>query len=54
MPNGNNDACRDPLDLSSYTSAYPMATYEAGEIYCLAWPMKNHGNEGIICSMNFA
>ena len=26
-----------------YDDAYPPAVYEAGQVYCGAWPMKNHG-----------
>jgi len=39
------DPCQSDFDgtYSNYDSNYPRATYEAGKVYCLAWPMKNHG-----------
>lgn len=27
---------------SGYTTKHPQAIYEAGSVYCLAWPTKNH------------
>jgi len=27
---------------NAYTTGYPYAVYETGQIYCLAWPQKNH------------
>lgn len=26
----------------AYSTSYPSATYEQGQVYCLAWPQKNH------------
>jgi len=39
------EPCQSDFDgtYSNYNSDYPRATYEAGKVYCLAWPMKNHG-----------
>jgi len=39
------DPCQSDFDGSygNYNDDYPRATYEAGKVYCLAWPMKNHG-----------
>lgn len=41
-----NRACHAPIASpwkSGYNNAYPYAVYEPGKVYCLAWPMKNHG-----------
>lgn len=41
-----NSACNAPMASpwkSGYNNAYPYAVYEPGKVYCLAWPMKNHG-----------
>eukprot|EP00931_Biecheleriopsis_adriatica_P047276 TRINITY_DN2722_c0_g1_i1.p1 TRINITY_DN2722_c0_g1~~TRINITY_DN2722_c0_g1_i1.p1 ORF type:complete len:516 (-),score=63.53 TRINITY_DN2722_c0_g1_i1:314-1813(-) len=41
-----NSACHAPMASpwkSSYNEAFPHAVYEPGKVYCLAWPMKNHG-----------
>lgn len=36
---------------SGYSERVPFAIYEPGKVYCLAWPMKNHGwlPEGVAC-----
>ena len=43
---GQNNACNAGMAYpwqSGYTDLYPSAVYEQGRVYCLAWPMKNHG-----------
>jgi hypothetical protein len=37
------DVCDVDFGANLYTATYPEAKYQAGKIYCLAWPMKNHG-----------
>jgi len=32
-----------PSWRSGYSPGFPHAVYEPGRVYCLAWPMKNHG-----------
>ena len=41
QPSGGQ-ACNFPMASDSYSADFPMAVYEAGETYCLAWPTKNH------------
>jgi hypothetical protein len=44
---GQNRACNSglayPWESAYDNDAYPSAVYEQGRVYCLAWPMKNHG-----------
>jgi len=40
-------ACDIPMSspdfAAAYSASFPHAVYEQGQVYCLAWPMKNHG-----------
>jgi len=41
---GGCDVSMSSPDWSSaYSDSFPYAIYEQGKVYCLAWPMKNHG-----------
>lgn len=40
---GCDVAVAAPHWQDGYSEEFPFATYEAGRVYCLAWPMKNHG-----------
>jgi hypothetical protein len=40
---GCDVAVAAPSWQDGYSEEFPFATYEAGRVYCLAWPMKNHG-----------
>eukprot|EP00933_Yihiella_yeosuensis_P043009 TRINITY_DN376_c1_g1_i1.p1 TRINITY_DN376_c1_g1~~TRINITY_DN376_c1_g1_i1.p1 ORF type:complete len:533 (+),score=61.75 TRINITY_DN376_c1_g1_i1:65-1663(+) len=42
-----NGGCDVEMSLpdwkNDYSAEFPYAVYEPGKVYCLAWPMKNHG-----------
>merc|ERR1712048_965932 len=42
----SGEGCDRPMAMpewkSGYSAEYPHAIYEPGQVYCLAWPMKNH------------
>jgi len=40
--NPQRGACQAALGTGTGSAEYPEAEYEAGQQYCLAWPMKNH------------
>jgi hypothetical protein len=40
--NFNESPCRNPRNSSSYSSEYPMATYNAGQKVCVLWPSLTH------------
>ncbi|CAK0829997.1 unnamed protein product, partial [Prorocentrum cordatum] len=40
---GCDVAMAAPSWQDGYSPDFPFAIYEAGRVYCLAWPMKNHG-----------
>eukprot|EP00443_Scrippsiella_acuminata_P063840 CAMPEP_0115531310 /NCGR_PEP_ID=MMETSP0271-20121206/84970_1 /TAXON_ID=71861 /ORGANISM="Scrippsiella trochoidea, Strain CCMP3099" /LENGTH=455 /DNA_ID=CAMNT_0002963517 /DNA_START=47 /DNA_END=1410 /DNA_ORIENTATION=+ len=40
---GCDVAMASPSWQDGYSELFPFAVYEPGRVYCLAWPMKNHG-----------
>jgi len=53
-----NGGCDRPMATpdwrASYSEAFPHAVYEAGRVYCLAWPMKNHATAPDSCTNHHA
>jgi len=41
-PSACDIAMTTPDWRDGYSGAFPYAIYEPGQVYCLAWPMKNH------------
>jgi len=40
---GCDIAMSSPNWQDAYSAEFPYAIYEPGKVYCLSWPMKNHG-----------
>lgn len=53
-----NGGCDRPMAKpdwrAGYSEAFPHAVYEAGRVYCLAWPMKNHATAPASCTNGHA